>query len=78
MSRKQSSLAAYDDDADDIVWGVEGESGIAATIKRTTAQAYHLIRNREKNRIPVARHGHKTYSASRRRLRAWCAGELPD
>jgi hypothetical protein len=63
-------------DDDDTIWGIDTEGGIAATINRSAAQTYHLIRNRAKNKIPVARHGHKTYSASRRRLRAWCAGEI--
>lgn len=75
MSRsKQSSSTVYSDDADDIVWGVEGDHGIAAVIKRTTAQTYYLIR---KKKLPVRKHGHRTYSASRKRLLAYCAGELP-
>jgi hypothetical protein len=75
MSRSaQSSSAAYDDDANDIIWGVEGRHGIAAVIKRTTAQTYYLIR---KKKLPVRKHGHRTYSASRRRLLEYCAGELP-
>jgi hypothetical protein len=75
VSRRQaSSSKGYDDEADDIVWGVGGEHGIAAAIKRTTAQTYYLIR---KKKLPVRKHGHRTYSASRRLLLAWCAGELP-
>lgn len=74
MSRSKQSSTAYDAAADDIVWGVEGEHGIAAVIKRTTAQTYYLIR---KGKLPVRKHGHRTFSASRRRLLEYCAGELP-
>jgi len=74
MSRKQqaSSFTTQDDD-DDIIWGVEGEQGIAALLKRTPVQVYGLIRKG----LPVRKHGHRTYSASRRKLLAYCGGELP-
>jgi hypothetical protein len=76
VSRRQqaSSSKGCDDEADDIIWGVEGEHGIASVIKRTTAQTYYLIR---KKKLPVRKFGHRTYSASRRRLLEYCAGELP-
>jgi hypothetical protein len=73
MSRQQQSpSAAYDDDEDDIGWGLES---LAITIGLDLPQVYYLVRHRKRNKIPVARHGHKTYSFSRRRVRAWCAGE---
>jgi len=71
---KQSSSTAYDDDADDIGWGIEA---LAATIKRDLPQTYYLVRNRAKNKIPVTKHGHRTYSFSRRRVIGWCAGDFP-
>jgi hypothetical protein len=59
-------------DPDDIVWGVDGENGIAAAINRSVSQTYYLIRMKK---LPVKKHGHKTYSASRSRLHAYLAGE---
>jgi len=75
MSRTTQSAAAYDDAADDIVWGIDGEHGIAAVLGLRPPQVYYLIR---RGKLPVRRHGHKTYSASRRRLLEYCAGELPN
>jgi len=79
MSRNYSILAsrnypaAYDDDDDDIVWGVEGEHGIAAAVNLPPKKVRRLI---QLGLLPVRRHGHRTYSASRRRLRQYCAGEF--
>ena len=52
--------------ADDIIWGVDGEDGIAAFLGLKPRKAYYLI---EHGRIPVKRFGHKTISASRSQLR---------
>jgi hypothetical protein len=74
MSRKQAaSLFTTQDLDDDIIWGVEGEHGIAALLKRTPAQVYYLIRKG----LPVRRFGHRTICGSRRKLLAYCSGEFP-
>jgi hypothetical protein len=51
---------------DDLLWGVDGENGIAAFLNIPPAKAYYLI---SQNQIPVRRHGHRTISASRTELR---------
>jgi hypothetical protein len=65
------------DDPDDILWGIDGENGIAAAINRTPAQVYYLIRTGKLQSV-VRKIGHKTYSASRSRLREYLAGELSE
>jgi hypothetical protein len=52
--------------ADDIIWGVNGEAGIAAFIGIEPRKAYYLI---SKGKIPVQKHGSKTITASRSQLR---------
>jgi hypothetical protein len=76
MSRKQqsSSAAACADDADDLIWGVDGEHGIAAVLKLRPSQVYYLIR---RGRLPVRKFGHRTICANRKRSLEYCAGELP-
>jgi hypothetical protein len=53
--------------ADDIVWGVAGEHGIAAELGIPEGRAYYLI---AQGKIPVTRLGHRTILASRKRLRS--------
>ena len=64
MSRKdpptESSLA------DDVIWGVGGERGIAAEIGRSPQQTYYLI---ARGKLPVTKLGHRTIIASRKQLR---------
>jgi hypothetical protein len=52
--------------ADDWIWGVTGESGLAAFIGRTPQQTYYLI---SRGKLPVTKLGHRTIIASRKRLR---------
>jgi hypothetical protein len=52
--------------AEDTIWGVGGERGIAAEIGRTPQQTYYLI---AQGKIPVTKMGHRTIAASRRKLR---------
>jgi hypothetical protein len=75
MRKHPTAIAKDAADAGDIVWGVDGPSGIAAAIGRTPQQTYYLI---SKGKLPVRKHGHKTYSASRSRLHAHLAGEIPE
>lgn len=50
----------------DIIWGVKGDSGIAAFLKTTERKVYYLI---ERGVIPVTKLGPKTIIASRSQLR---------
>jgi hypothetical protein len=59
--------------ADDLLWGVDGENGIAAELGIKPAQAYRLI---SEGKLPVKRIGHRTIVASRRELRRYLAGEI--
>jgi len=59
--------------AEDLVWGVAGENGIAAELGLKPIQAYYLIKL---GKIPVRRFGHRTIVASRRELRRYLAGEV--
>jgi hypothetical protein len=63
MSRKNSPTESL---ADDTIWGVGGERGIAAEIGRTPQQTYYLI---AQGKLPVRKLGHKTIVASRKQLR---------
>lgn len=51
---------------DDLIWGVDGENGIAAFLNIPASKCYYLI---AQNQIPIRRHGHRTISASRTELR---------
>jgi hypothetical protein len=53
--------------ADDLIWGVKGENGIAAELGITERHAYYLI---AKGIIPTRKLGPKTIIASRSVLRA--------
>lgn len=66
MSRNSIGDQKEDHLGDDLIWGVDGEDGIAAELKIPPAKAYYLIK---KKVIPVRRHGHRTISASRSELR---------
>jgi hypothetical protein len=70
--KRRVTASSSSNDESDIVWGV---SSIAPEINRSANQVYYLI---SQGKLPVKRHGHKTYSASRERLRAWCVGDFPD
>jgi hypothetical protein len=63
MSRKNLAPELL---ADDTIWGVSGEHGIAAEIGRTPAQVYYLI---ARGVLPVRKLGHRTVVASRAQLR---------
>jgi hypothetical protein len=52
--------------AGDILWGVDGDNGIAKFIGRDAKQTYYLIRS---GQIPVRKLGHKTITASKKELR---------
>jgi hypothetical protein len=52
--------------ADDIIWGVDGENGIAAFLGIDTRKAYYLI---DRGKIPAQKLGRKTITASRSQLR---------
>jgi len=60
MSSTKASLA------DDIIWGVGGEHGIAAELNVPAPKAYYLI---AKGVIPTKKLGHRTITASRSELR---------
>jgi len=57
--------------AGDILWGVNGDNGIARFIGRSEREAYYLI---EKGMIPVKKLGHRTITASKRELRRLFGG----
>jgi hypothetical protein len=58
---------------DDVIWGVDGEHGIAAELGISASRAYYLI---SKGAIPVKRLGHRTITASRSELRRHFAGSV--
>ena len=68
MSRKNLSPESL---ADDTIWGVGGENGIAAAIGRTPQQTYYLI---ARGKLPVTKLGHRIIIASREKLRRHLAG----
>lgn len=57
---------ADDNWVDDIDWGVDGEDGIAAFLKKKPQEVYYLIK---RARLPVKKHSHRIITASRRELR---------
>ena len=70
--RQQKEKPLQDDDVfDDLLWGVEE---IAAYIKRTTRQTYHLIQIKQ---IPTNKVG-AIHTARRSKLRACLLGEASD
>jgi hypothetical protein len=52
--------------ADDLIWGIGGERGIAAELGIPAARGYYLI---GRGKIPVHKIGHRTTVASRKQLR---------
>jgi hypothetical protein len=56
--------------ASDLVWGVNGDNGIAAELGISTRHAYYLV---AKGIIPARKLGPRTIVASRSALRAWLA-----
>jgi hypothetical protein len=61
------------DDSDEVLWGAEA---IGREIKRTAREVYTLHENKEENRIPIDKVGHRTFKSTRRRLRNWAAGNI--
>jgi hypothetical protein len=57
--------------ADDLIFGVDGERGIARELGLKPAAVYYLIRT---NRLPHGRLGRNIF-ASKRALKRWFAGE---
>lgn len=53
--------------ADDILWGIRGEKGIAAFLRKKPVEVENLIRLG----MPVKKHGHKTVTASKVQLREY-------
>jgi hypothetical protein len=51
--------------ADDLLWGVNGQNGIAAFLGIKPRQAYHLIKS---GALPVTKHGHRIITARRSEL----------
>lgn len=56
----------------DVLWGVDGEYGIAAFLGIPVRKARHLI---DTGQIPIRRHGRRTITASRSELRRVFAPE---
>ena len=54
----------------DIVWGA---AKIGEVINKDRRATYHLLRMK---RLPVQQHGGGMYSGSRKKLLAFCAGEI--
>jgi hypothetical protein len=52
--------------ADDLIWGVDGENGIAAFLNLPARKAYRLI---AAGKLPVLKLGHRTIAASKGKLR---------
>jgi hypothetical protein len=66
MSLKKEKIA------DDLIFGVSGDDGIAAELGLTPGQVYHLI---SQGKIPVTKMGHRSIFASRKKLRQIFTGE---
>jgi hypothetical protein len=64
MSRKDLTETEL---ADDILWGVEGEKGIARYLKKKPHEVYYLI----KKGLPVKKHGHRIITSTRSQLRRY-------
>jgi hypothetical protein len=60
--------------ADDLIWGVAGEDGIAAEIGRKPSEVYALIASGKLGHA-VTKLGHRTIIASRRKLQRVLTGE---
>jgi hypothetical protein len=58
--------------ASDLLWGIDGEEGIAAFLGIDVRRAYYLVRI---GAIPTRHHGHRTVTASRTELRRIFGGE---
>jgi hypothetical protein len=58
--------------ADDLIWGVDGEHGIAAEMGLSVRRVRYLIEKGEP-RLPVRKFGARTIVASRRELRRYLA-----
>jgi hypothetical protein len=50
----------------DLIWGVNGDDGIASFLNIPPSKAYYLI---ARGQIPVRKMGHRTIAASRNELR---------
>jgi hypothetical protein len=50
----------------DLLWGVDGEGGIAEFLNIPPEKVYYLIRSK---RLPVRKFGHRTIVASKKELR---------
>jgi hypothetical protein len=57
--------------ADDVIWGVDGEDGIAAFLGLSPRRTYYLIGTKK---IPTKKIGHRTIVASRAELRRLFSG----
>lgn len=73
MSRKLES-SPQTPLADDLIWGIRGRSGIAATLGIKPSQAYYLVAS---GKIPTRKIGHRTVVASRAVLRRYLSGDVP-
>ena len=60
--------------ADDLLWGVDGENGIAAFLKIPVRKTYRLIAN---GQLPVLKLGHRTIAASKSKLRRHFTAQHP-
>ena len=63
MENKSANLNQL---ADDLLWGIDGNNGIAAFLGIPPRKCYYLI---EQGKIPVQKLGDKTVAASRSQLR---------
>jgi len=72
MSRRISSEKPSSPDDDEVLWGA---AAIGAVINRTAGQVHHLHGNKEENKIPIDKVGHRTYRSTRRRMKDWAAGQ---
>jgi excisionase family DNA binding protein len=52
--------------AEDLIWGVDGENGIAAYLNLPVRKTYRLI---AAGKLPVLKLGHRTITASKSKLR---------
>ena len=66
MSQRSRNHPQSDSLASDLLWGIDGQYGIAAFIGRKPREAYYLIK---RGQLPVRRLGHRTIVASRSELR---------
>jgi hypothetical protein len=52
--------------SDDLIWGIDGDDGIAKFLGIPPRKVYSLIKG---EKLPVRKLGHRTYAASRKELR---------